>query len=73
MQIIKIFARSFKNSLVSGIISSSAPETSSGIQATFSKNIEVLQYLKPNGSFSIRKWLLARKVGYLSQRLLIKE
>ncbi|WP_331370607.1 type IV secretion system DNA-binding domain-containing protein [Rickettsia amblyommatis] len=42
----KEFVRIFKNSAVSGIISSSAPETSSGIQATISKNIEVLQYLR---------------------------
>ncbi|MCC8370353.1 MAG: type IV secretion system DNA-binding domain-containing protein [Rickettsia endosymbiont of Stiretrus anchorago] len=60
----KEFARSFKNSAVSGIISSSAPETSSGIQATVSKNIEVLQHLKPKGEFSIRKWFTADK-GWL--------
>lgn len=60
----KEFAKSFKNSAVSGIISSSAPETSSGIQATVSKNIEVLQHLKPKGEFSIRKWFTADK-GWL--------
>jgi len=60
----KEFAKIFKNSAVSGIISSSAPETSSGIQATISKNIEVLQHLKPNGSFSIRKWFTTEK-GWL--------
>lgn len=52
----KEFARIFKGTAVSGIISSSAPETSSGIQATIGKNIAALRYLKPNGNFSIRKW-----------------
>ncbi|KDO02306.1 type IV secretion system DNA-binding domain-containing protein [Rickettsia tamurae] len=58
----KEFAKSFKNSAMSGIISSSAPETSSGIQATISKNIAALQHLKPDGS--IRKWFTADK-GWL--------
>ena len=52
----KEFARMFQNTAVSGIISSSAPETSSGIQATIGKNIAALKYLQPNGNFSIRKW-----------------
>ncbi|AFC74907.1 type IV secretory system Conjugative DNA transfer family protein [Rickettsia parkeri str. Tate's Hell] len=52
----KEFVRSFKNSAVSSIISSSAPETSSGIQATISKNIAVLQHLQPDGKFSIKRW-----------------
>ena len=52
----KEFAKIFQNTAVSGIISSSAPETSSGIQATISKNIAALKYLQPNGKFSIRKW-----------------
>lgn len=52
----KQFARIFKNTAVAGIISSTAPETSSGIQATIGKNIAALQHLKPNGNFSIRRW-----------------
>ncbi len=60
----KEFVRSFKNSAVSGIISSGAPETSSGIQATVSKNIEALQHLKPKGEFSIRKWFTSME-GWL--------
>nr|CDI30150.1 DNA transport protein TraD [Rickettsia monacensis IrR/Munich] len=60
----KEFVRIFKNSAVAGIISSNAPETSSGIQATISKNIEALQHLKPDGRFSIRKWFTADK-GWL--------
>ncbi len=51
----KEFARIFKATAVSGIISSSAPETSASIQATISKNIASLKHLEPNGSFSIRK------------------
>ncbi|HJD59045.1 MAG TPA: type IV secretion system DNA-binding domain-containing protein, partial [Rickettsia endosymbiont of Ceroptres masudai] len=60
----KEFARIFKATSVSGIISSSAPETSASIQATISKNIASLKHLKPNGSFSIRKWFSEEK-GWL--------
>ncbi|KJV62505.1 type IV secretory system Conjugative DNA transfer family protein [Rickettsia amblyommatis str. Ac/Pa] len=52
----KEFVRLFKDTAVSGIISSSAPETSSGIQATIGKNIAALKHLEPDGTFSIRKW-----------------
>ncbi len=43
---------------------SSAPETSSGIQATIGKNIAALRYLKPDGNFSIRKWFTSEE-GWL--------
>nr|WP_045916762.1 type IV secretion system DNA-binding domain-containing protein [Orientia tsutsugamushi] len=38
------------------IISDSALETSAEIQSTLGKNITSLQYLKPGGNFSIKKW-----------------
>ncbi|MCZ6903767.1 MAG: type IV secretion system DNA-binding domain-containing protein, partial [Rickettsia endosymbiont of Ixodes persulcatus] len=57
----KEFASIFKATAVSGIISSSAPETSASIQATISKNIASLKHLEPNGSFSIRKWFSEEK------------
>ncbi|WP_342637547.1 type IV secretion system DNA-binding domain-containing protein [Orientia tsutsugamushi] len=50
------FAKAFRNTAVSGIISESALETSAGIQSTLGKNITSLQYLKPGGSFSIKEW-----------------
>ncbi|MCX4084155.1 type IV secretion system DNA-binding domain-containing protein [Rickettsia hoogstraalii] len=52
----KEFARIFKSTAVSSIISSSAPETSSSVQATISKNIAALKHLQPNGNFSIKRW-----------------
>ncbi len=52
----KAFAKIFAGTAVAGIVSSSAPETSAGIQATVGKNIAVLKHLQPKGNFSIRKW-----------------
>lgn len=52
----KAFAKIFQNTAVAGIVSSSAPETSAGIQATVGKNIAVLKHLHPKGDFSIRQW-----------------
>ncbi|CAK6517784.1 MAG: hypothetical protein IRF12RH_07265 [Rickettsia helvetica] len=69
----KEFARIFKATAVSGIISSSAPETSASIQATISKNIASLKHLEPNGSFILENGLVKKRAGYLLQLLLIKE
>ncbi len=52
----KAFSKIFKNTAVAGIVSSSAPETSAGIQATVGKNIAALKHLQPDGDFSIRRW-----------------
>ncbi len=52
----KAFAKIFKNTAVAGMVSSSAPETSAGIQATVGKNIASLKRLQSKGDFSIRKW-----------------
>lgn len=38
------------------MINNSAPETSTGVQATLSKNIAALKHLASKGDFSIRKW-----------------
>ncbi|KJV54523.1 type IV secretion-system coupling DNA-binding domain protein, partial [Orientia chuto str. Dubai] len=58
------FAKAFRNTAVAGIISESAPETSSGIQSTLGKNITSLQYLKPGGKFSIKEWF-SNETGWL--------
>lgn len=50
------FAEAFKNTAVAGMINNSAPETSTGVQATLSKNIAALKHLASEGDFSIRKW-----------------
>ncbi|WP_331225515.1 type IV secretion system DNA-binding domain-containing protein, partial [Orientia tsutsugamushi] len=60
------FAKAFRNTAVSGIISESALETSAGIQSTLGKNITSLQYLKPGGSFSIKEWFSnSNETGWL--------
>lgn len=50
------FAEAFENTAVAGMINNSAPETSTGVQATLSKNIAALKHLASEGDFSIRKW-----------------
>ncbi|MGI4753251.1 MAG: type IV secretion system DNA-binding domain-containing protein [Janthinobacterium lividum] len=50
------FAEAFKDTAVAGMINNSAPETSTGVQATLSKNIAALKHLAPIGDFSIRQW-----------------
>jgi type IV secretory pathway TraG/TraD family ATPase VirD4 len=50
------FAKAFENTAVAGMINNSAPETSTGVQATLSKNIAALKHLAPIGDFSIRQW-----------------
>ncbi|WP_371218858.1 type IV secretion system DNA-binding domain-containing protein [Orientia tsutsugamushi] len=70
------FAKAFRNTAVSGIISEGALETSAGIQSTLGKNITSLQYLKPGGSFSIKEWfsiIQMKLAGYLSQLTQVKE
>ncbi|KJV50805.1 type IV secretory system Conjugative DNA transfer family protein [Orientia tsutsugamushi str. Gilliam] len=60
------FAKAFRSTAVSGIISESALETSAGIQSTLGKNITSLQYLKPGGSFSIKEWFSnSNETGWL--------
>ncbi|EER20885.1 MULTISPECIES: type IV secretion system DNA-binding domain-containing protein [spotted fever group] len=50
------FAKAFENTAVAGMINNSAPETSTGVQATLSKNIAALKHLADMGDFSISKW-----------------
>ena len=50
------FAEAFKDTAVAGMINNSAPETSTGVQATLSKNIAALKHLASSGDLSIRKW-----------------
>lgn len=49
-------AKAFKNTAVAGMINNSAPETSTGVQATLSKNIASLKHIASEGDFSIRQW-----------------